>query len=170
MTKGDQCQGTTPASQRPFLPDLTIDSQHPSLFPPILNPLDDPSTTRRPPTVQIKRNAPPKLNASIPEVEPGSVTAVDVPDYMNVTFTGDLSIALIREERHTYDRRHTAIATLYERTLPELNRKGNLLTTPHPSLPNSQRTNSLTKHPSLPTCSPPHLRLTTTSNHTSYSL
>jgi hypothetical protein len=74
--------------------------------------------------VQIKRNPPPKLNASIPEVEPGSVTAVDVPDYMNVTFTGDLSIALIREERHTYDRRQTAIATLYERTLPELNRKG----------------------------------------------
>ena len=81
---------------------------------------------RRPPP-DIKRNPIPRfknLQSQQLDVESEKVTGAEISDYVNVNFTGDVSVALIKEERNFYDRRHTALATLYERTLPELNRKG----------------------------------------------
>ena len=81
---------------------------------------------RRPPP-DIKRNPIPRfknLQSQQLDVESEKVTGAEISDFVNVNFTGDVSVALIKEERNFYDRRHTALATLYERTLPELNRKG----------------------------------------------
>ena len=77
--------------------------------------------------MQIKRSHPPRLASLGNEVDLEDVVASEVADFTNVTFAGDLSIQLIREERNAYDRRLTAISTLYERTLPEQNRKGGVV-------------------------------------------
>ena len=75
----------------------------------------------------IKRNPIPRLKnlqSQQLEIESEKLIGAEISDYVNINFTADVSVALIKEERNFYDRKHTALATLYERTLPELNRKG----------------------------------------------